>query len=202
MKSVTLRSFARIAGVCLAVLCLQSNLRAGAIDVSYSVSGSSGSYVLDFSVTNNMVGQNVYFFGVDLSAPGITGSPAGFDPYMWASWNNVGWGSGSGVFNNNWIMIGGGGIGTGLTQSGFQVTISDLVAPTGVDWFAYGINAGSDYPGGDPNQTYHSGFNPGFEGTAGVGDVSNPRVPDSGSVAALLGLAGVGLGLIRRQRQA
>src|SRR5579862_6582111 len=45
--------------------------------VTYTVSGSSGAWTLDFSVTNN-TGQDLYFFAVQLPTANITASPAGW----------------------------------------------------------------------------------------------------------------------------
>src|SRR5947207_9469222 len=98
---------------------------AGPVNVSYTVSGASGAYILDFTVTNNMIGlldQDVYFFGVKLSGPGIVGSPAGYDPTVWPTWSNAPYGGSSSVYNNNLIIL---GIYTGLLPcnsfSGFYV---------------------------------------------------------------------------------
>ena len=49
------------------------------VDVSYTVSGSPGAWVLDFSVTNNLGGTNsIYYLNVGLPTTSIVGSPAGW----------------------------------------------------------------------------------------------------------------------------
>ena len=65
------------------------------VDVTYTVSGSSGNWTLDFSVTNNLnpADMDVYFFGVYLdSGRDIVGSPAFYDPNAWTVWDNSGYG--------------------------------------------------------------------------------------------------------------
>lgn len=162
---------------------------AAAVNVSYTVSGTSGNYVLDFTVNNNIQeGQEIYFFGVKLSDRNIISSPSGFDPNSWSSWgyNNY-YGGSDTVYNNNWI--GGPAIQYGQSLSGFQVQIADEVAPTDVQWFAYGV--GTDYYG---EEGFNHGYNPGFEGG------TSEAVPEPMSMAAL-GLGAVAL-LKRRRKSA
>ena len=95
----------RVVGACLILLSAQStavNLHASAVDVSYAVSGSEGDWTFDFSVTNNITaGHHIYFFGVKMSARDIVGSPSGFDPDAWASWDNTPYGGSVSDYNNN-----------------------------------------------------------------------------------------------------
>src|SRR5687767_4394935 len=97
-----------------------ANLLSAAPVVSYTATGSSGDYMLDFSVTNNLnAGQDIYFFGVELSARDIVGSPTGFDPNAWNTWT-VGLTS----HNNTWLSSPYSGIEVGETQSGFIVHVT------------------------------------------------------------------------------
>jgi len=162
---------------------------AAAVNVSYTVSGTSGNYVLDFNVQNNILdGQQIYFFGVKLSDRNIVASPGDFNPDAWSSWSYNYYGGGSDTeYNNNWI--GGPAIQYGESLSGFKVQIADEVAPTNVQWFAYAY--GNEYYG---NEGFQHGYNPGFEGGA------SQAVPEPMSMAAL-GLGAIAL-LKRRRKSA
>ncbi len=159
--------------------------------VSYSVSGVSGNYVLDFSVTNNMLGtdQDIYFFGVSLSNRDIVASPGAFDPNAWTTWNNAVYGGNGTTYNNNWLDITFSSLTPGNTLSGFQVHSTDVAAPTSVSYFMFGATfTGTPYLGGD---NFFSNTNPGFEGVA-------QAVPEPMTMAALgLGFAAV----LRRRRK-
>ncbi len=145
--------------------------------VNYSVSGSSGAYVLDFTVGASFDDAMVlYFFGVVVdTGRNIAGSPSGWNPDSWTTWNNSGYGGSSTTYNNIWIS---GSIGDGQSVSGFLVNYTGATAPASVDWFAFG--AGGDYNGSDP--FFNRTTNPGFEGTA--------NVPAPGALA-MLGLGGL-----------
>ena len=137
--------------------------------VSFNVSGSSGDWTLDFSVTNTLGDSNdIYFFGVDLPA-GITASPSVWDPS--ASWNNSLNGGSSTNYNNVWLTNPSGGnvILDGHTLSGFDVHDTSATAPTSVQWFAYAANG--TYLGGD---NFYYAYNPGFEGFASPSSVPLP----------------------------
>jgi hypothetical protein len=71
-----------LAAAVVAATALQGSLaEANPVDVSYTVTGSAGNWTLDFSVTDNLGGTNdIYFFGVELSARDIVGSPTNWDP--------------------------------------------------------------------------------------------------------------------------
>lgn len=157
--------------------------------VDYTVSGSSGNWTLDFNVTNNFLqGEgNLYFFGVLLSSgPGIVGSPTNWDPNSWPTWDNTPYGGSSTIYNNNWINFTGvNNITPGTSLSGFQVTSTDVIAPTNVQWFAFGIDG--TYGG---NDNFNNPSNPGFEGVANA-------VPEPATMAVVgLGVAA----LLRRRR--
>src|ERR1700688_2341763 len=71
-------SFSKLAILGIFLTGLSASALADPIVVSYTVSGSSGAWVLDFSLTNNVnSGQVVYLFGVLLPAQDILNSPAG-----------------------------------------------------------------------------------------------------------------------------
>jgi hypothetical protein len=181
---------------------------AGPISVSYTVSGSSGNYDLDFSVTNNMNAwptQAVYFFGVRLSGHDITGSPsAWFDNGADSNWFNNG-GSNT-EYNNPW-RNGSGGVANatggmifpGETLSGFIVHDPDLIAPISVPWFAVAFSNtfAEPYTGGG---NFNPDLNPGFEGLAQPADVANTPAPSTLVMSSiLLGMCGIGW-TIRRQQ--
>jgi hypothetical protein len=166
--------------------------------VSYTVTGSSGNWTLDFSVTNNLPSAlnqlGIYFFGVELDARDIVGTPAGYDPDVWTTWDNTPYGGSSIVYNNNWLGVSAsGGIPQGSTLSGFQVHSISSAMPSSVPWFAWAYGIGSDYyTGGDPY--LFSLNNPGFEGTA-------TPVPEPGllQLPCLVGLLGFGRWFVRRR---
>ena len=159
--------------------------------VTYTVDGSANNWTLDFSVTNDLGGSNyIYFFGLDLPARDIIGTPAGWYPDAWKSWNNYAYGGSHIAYNNVWInenlyIDHANFISDGQTLSGFSVLdTSDLVAPTSVNWFAYGKFG--TYGGGD---NFHNSLNPGFEGIA-----SDPftAVPEPSTILLITaGLAGI-----------
>jgi hypothetical protein len=168
---------------CLVAL-LASNVYAAPI-VSFNLSGTSGDWTLDFSVTNTLGGSNnIYFFGVLLPAFDITASPSGWSTYD--SFNTASVGGSNTNYNNLWYTDpeSGNRILDGQTLSGFGVHDSSATAPTSVPWFAFAY--GGSYSGTDH---FWSDTNPGFEGVAGPSTVPlPPTVLLLGS--GLLGLAG------------
>ncbi len=158
--------------------------------VSYSVSGSAGNWTLDFSVTNNLnpADMDIYFFGVELdTGRNIAGSPAGYDPNIWGTWDNTAAGGSSTIYNNIWIEFNYNLLLPGQMLSGFQALYTAATAPTEVDYFCFATSlSGGQYSGTD---NFWNQFNPGFEGTAYI------PVPTS---LALMGLAG--LAATRRRR--
>ncbi|MGI4844640.1 MAG: PEP-CTERM sorting domain-containing protein [Janthinobacterium lividum] len=183
----TIRSSIRTLLLCLACFAA-SNANAGPIDVNYSVTGSTGNWILDFSVANQLGGTNaVYFFGVKLDARAIVGSPESFDADYWQEWSNQPYGGTSTVYNNNWL---GRGIADGATTSGFKVRVADLIAPSQVSWFAYAY--GGTYTG---DGYFNHWNNPGFEGVASI------PVPEPGTML-LLGIGLAGAGFASRKRAA
>jgi len=169
---------------------------AGAIDVTYTVSGSPGAWDLNFTVANNMTGgpvQDIYQFGVQLSAPGIIGSPAGYDPNATPiPWTNFFNGGKPIFYNNVWVdFVDFNHLLSGTSVSGFIVEVTDDVVPTVVPWFAYA------YPSSlDPGELYigSEAFNvdpsigAGFEGTAS---------PEPSTLGLLV--IGLGIGVFLRR---
>jgi hypothetical protein len=173
-----------------AVLCLAASLaQASPVDVTETISGSSGAWVYDFSVTNNLGGTNdVYAFGVELPTANETGIPSGWGNY--GSYNPQGAGGPNISFNNVWIspnlstVI----IAPGLTLSGFEVTDTSTAPVSSVDWFAFAYNG--TYTGGGNFSTSDS---PGFAGTVSA-------VPEPSTWAMMiLGFAGVGFMAYRKK---
>jgi hypothetical protein len=181
--------------------------KASPVDVSFTVSGSAGNWLLDFSVTNNLGGTNgLYAFGVRLAAPSVVGSPSGWDPNALpggTNWFNNG-GSNTN-YNTNWITCPAAScpaghpitvVGPGQTLSGFNVVDSELAIPLSVSW--YTIAAGGNYTGpGCSFNCINSRDNPGLEGLASpvAGAVPEP----STWAMMVLGFAGIGFMAYRRK---
>jgi hypothetical protein len=174
------------------------------VDVSFTVTGSPGAWLLDFSVTNNLGGTNsIYYLNLQLPATSIVGSPAGWS-YSSVNnpWSNTAYGGSSIVYNNPWrvsgnspIMPSGPMISSGQTLSGFEVMDTDLVAPTSVLWTAFATLGTYNGPG-----CFSCGVNPGFEGLALDPPVATPL---PGTLPLFAGGLGA-LGLLgwRRKRKA
>jgi hypothetical protein len=187
--------------------CFLSN--AAAIDVSYTVSGSPGAWDLNFTVTNNMTawpGQDIYQFGVLVSAPGVTGSPVGYDPTVYASWTNFFMGGSGYLYNNIWYdgndfnhLL------PGTSLSGFVVTVADTVAPVSVPWFAFSVPSSFDpsaiYTGTDAFNISSDFLTAGFEGAATPNSAStDPTAAPEPAAVTLLALGLGACGVLRRHR--
>lgn len=162
-----MKSASALAG--LVLLSAISVVQASELDVSYTVSGSTGSWVYDFSLTNNLGGTNdIYFFGVELEARNIAGSPANWDPNAQSSWNTFIYSGGKGInYDNIWVD---GNFPTSLlpgqTLSGFAVASTELTPRSSVRWFAFSANPvnGGTYTGTFCTMNCGAPFtNPGFE---------------------------------------
>jgi hypothetical protein len=179
-----------------ALLALTTTAHANPVEVTYTLSGSAGAWVLDFSVTNNLGGQNeIYVFGVQLSTTNIAGSPSYWAPQ--SSYNPGPGCCGDGTpgpditYNNVWHVDFSlsQGIPSGSTLGGFEVIDTDTLAPSVVPWWVYAVDGtytGPDY--------FHRPDNPGFAGTTD-GSLSTIYVPPgSGNISGAPGpVAGAGL---------
>lgn len=115
--------------------------RASNLDVSYTISGSSGNWIYDFTVTNNIPNTNpgydfVYYFGAGVQPSGFFDSaPAGWSPCCLIG-NNV-------VFNNLSTPT---NLAPGQTLSGFDFLNTSVTAQTSLGWVAgVGTSAFSSY---------------------------------------------------------
>lgn len=163
------------------------------ITVGYFASGSAGDWTLDFLVSNNLAGapdQDLYFFGVALSASDVVGSPAGYDPTAISTWDNSGLGGSNTLYNNVWLDGSASQLLPGAMLSGFEVHVSDLTLPQTVQWFAF-TSGSSAYTGGG---NFGDPFNPGFEGLA-------TNLPEANAGMMLAGVL-AGFLLLRRRRHA
>src|ERR1700737_3929024 len=177
------------------------------VDVSFTASGSAGNWLLDFSITNNLGDTNdIYLFGVRLSARNELGTPTGWDPNSLPGGINWSIYGGSNTnYHNIWftgpaasgparhpIVV----VAPGQTLGGFQVADSDLTLPSDVSWFA--VASGGHYTG--PGCSFICGApfdNPGFEGLAAA---SVSGVPEPSTWAMMiLGFAGLGFMGYRRK---
>jgi len=173
--------------------------------LTYSVSGTSGDYTLDFTVNNETPGtqnQIIYFFGVNDVNGSISASPGTFFPLPGGFSPFGSDGAGSPIplnYNLAWDNSGTfNAVLPGTIMSGFDVLDTSATAPTSLPYFAYGYDFGAPYTGPDNLDPRDNSFNPLFEGNAGVGGVSR-SVPDASSTVALLGLCATGLMGLRRK---
>ncbi len=156
----------------LALLGTMATAQANEIDVSYTVTGSSGNWVYDFSVTNNLVNSpggtnDIYLFGVELGANNVTGYPnANWGGPSFSSINSGMYSGGQGInYDNNWID---GNFPTSLlpgqTLSGFKATSTEATARSSVRWYAFSAAPTGFYAGSFCTMNCSFPFtNPGFE---------------------------------------
>jgi hypothetical protein len=164
--------------------------QASPVVVTETISGSSGAWVYDFSVTNNIGGtENIFTFGVKLPTANETGIPAGWIN-LGVSFNTVIAGGPNTVFNNNWLATTA-VFAPGVTFSGFEVTDTSTTPVSSVDWFVFAESPRGDaYTGGG---NFNNNTVPGFAGT-----VSAVPEPSTWSMM-ILGFAGLGFMAHRRK---
>jgi hypothetical protein len=180
----------------VALMCALNIVQAQPV-ITYSVSGSSGNYTLDFTVNNQTPGtqgQDIYFWGVYDPNGIVSGSPLAPGDYYqepWSPYTESGDGSTTPLtYNDTWFenvtdILGGlHFLPTGTTLSGFDVLDTSVSAPTSVDYFAYGSDNGVDYTGPD---NLGNAQNPLFEGVAEP--APEPTTLGLGGLAALAALA-------------
>lgn len=198
-----LRTWVWVAVFGVGLLAYSTTAKADSIPtVTYTVSGSSGDWALDFTLTDN-TDQNLYFFGVLLPATDQTGTPTGWVGFG-SDVNNSGRGGSSTNYNNNWINAdsGAGNLTPGNSLGGFDALVTTAAAPTSVQFFASTCDAtflpqapecgGSAYTGGGNFSNVH---NPGFEGIA----TNASAVPEPRLVTMLLVMAVFGLMVARKR---
>lgn len=178
---------------------------ASAVDVSYTVSGSPGAWDLNFAVTNNMTAwpaQDVYQFGVLLSAGNVTGSPTGYDPTMFTSWTNFFNGGGPFLYKNIWVDLNDfNHLLPGQSLSGFTVGITDAEPPVSVQWFALSVPDTFDpadiYTGTDAFNIDSGLLTAGFEGVGTQATATSATPEPSTGMAGLI--SGIVLGCACRK---
>jgi hypothetical protein len=146
-----------------------SLVHAAPVNVTYTISGGSGNYTLDFSFTNNELGtdQNIYFLGVylnpSLGLSSVVRSPSSYDPTVFPTYSVGGLGGSSIEYDDVWFDPSISNLAPGQSISGFDVQVASAAAPLAVPWFAFSTGTlpylGTGSFTNDPD-------NPGFEGVA------------------------------------
>jgi hypothetical protein len=131
--------------------------------VTYTTTGTRGHYTLDFTVNNSTPGTDgfdIYYFGVLVNGQ-LSSTPSGFNGAYFSNLHTleVTGPASNWAFNNYWIDPGYDSLPTGKNLSGFEVSDTDQSAPTSVQYFALGYDAGVAYRGPD-NENLSSPNNP------------------------------------------
>jgi hypothetical protein len=173
--------------------------------VTYTVSGSSGNWTLDFSVTNTLGVNNldIYFFGItNPDYPTTVSGPINWDIWPFLPVNPYNWGGPNINFNVAWGGMGGSltvpdMIQNGETLSGFKSVYLTTDIPTNIQYIAYAYDWTAQtavYTGTDYFNNFLYNRNPLFSGNATMAPVPEP-------ISMLLfgtGIVGVG-GYLRRK---
>jgi hypothetical protein len=154
--------------------------QANTVDVSYTISGSPGNWLYDFTVTNNLGGNlDIYAVAIFYPNPSAAGSPSNWVPQ-------------TGVGTIQWCDINcyfQGGLAPGQTLSGFVALDTSTTAETSLSWQIIAIDPTSCGPFGCTN-------NPAF-----TGEASATPLPAALPLFAT-GLGALGLLGWRRKRKA
>src|SRR5262249_57880343 len=128
--------------------------QAATIDVSYTISGSPGNWLYNFTVTNNLGGNyDIYAVDINLPNPSAVSSHTNWIPQATAT--NIQWCD----FNCFYFGV----LATGQTLSGFVVLDTATTAQTSLTWQIAAIDPTACGPGiGSCNST----SNPVYTGTA------------------------------------
>ena len=169
------------------------------VEASYTVSGTSGNWLVDFTFTNNFAQPNwsLYFAGIRVGATDIASSPAGYNN-SYSSYPDFNLNAGAApvlwdgtFFDNNWYNPSANTLRSGTSLSGFKAVSHQAEAPTSIPWLVFVYNFEEPYTGSD--YIYRVG-NPGFQGVAVA------AVPEPESYAMmLLGLGVIGTWVRRRK---
>jgi hypothetical protein len=175
--------------------------QAAPIDATFTVSGSAGNWVYDFSFTNNLGGASeVYAVGVRLTNPDSSSIvyPTGWFAGNPGGWNWSGYGGSNTNYNTLWNTCPSAScpagwpvndIAAGQTLSGFQVTDSGLASLTSVSWYAVTDGYYAPPQAGCSFICQAPYTNPGFEGLATAAVAPIPAA----FPLFTTGLAGIGL---------
>jgi hypothetical protein len=192
----------------LAVVPLSSAARASPVDVSYTVSGSPGDWLIDFSITNNLEADfDIYFFGIQLPSPDPVmvyypshweAAPPVFNPWPPTFVTPTEPWPISQTYNTLWCVPGctdfAQGIAPDQTLSGFEAIDSGSTRPSSLPWFLFAHSDDITYAGNGCDYLCQS-VEPGFIGTA--------TIPLPGTLPLLIsGLGALALLDRRRRRKA
>jgi hypothetical protein len=151
MKAKFLSSVAALAMLgCFSV----ETAKANSIDVNYTVSGSAGKWLVDFSVTNNLGGgYGIYYVAFALPSVDIINSPNS----NWAYASGTPYTDAFGTYNDPWCVFScvyngdpnfakdqlASGIQSGQTLSGFEALDTTLGKPNSLAWISLAGSAGT-----------------------------------------------------------